>query len=200
MMDERTIGYYNSHAQAYFDETVSADMHETCDRFLKYVRPGGTIIDVGAGSGRDLRYFTEKGYRAEGIDASEELCALASEYAHVPVTCVRIQSWAPKEHYAGIWASASLLHLTRPEIEAFTHRLPDILEENGAAYISLKSGIRTGEDEKGRYFTNVTEAELRAMADEVPGLEIAELWNSGDAMERQGFYWVNVILRKVLCF
>ena len=196
MKEESTIRYYNSHAQAYFEETAAADMHETCDRFLQYVRPGGTIMDVGAGSGRDLKYFTEKGYRAEGIDASEELCARASAYAHVPVTCVRIQDWIPKKRYDGIWASASLLHLLLPEIEAFICRLPALLEENGTAYISLKSGIRTGEDEKGRYFTNVTENDLRAMTDRVPELAVTDLWTGDDVMHRQGFCWLNVILKR----
>ena len=196
MTNEKTIEYYNSHAQSYFDETVSADMHETCDCFLKYVRPGGTIMDVGAGSGRDLKYFTEKGYHAEGIDASKELCALASEYAHAPAACVRIQDWIPEKRYDGIWASACLVHLAWPEIEAFIRRLPDLLEENGAAYISLKSGIKTGEDEKGRYFTDASEADLRSVIDEVPELETVQMWKSGDVMRRSGFHWVNVILKR----
>ena len=193
-MEESTLRYYNSHAREYFDETVSADMRKTCDRFLKYVRLGGTIMDVGAGSGRDLKYFIERGYDAEGIDASEELCIWASEYAGVSVDCVRIQDWRPGRRYAGIWASASLLHLEMPEIEAFIRRLPALLEEGGAAYISLKSGIKTGMDEKGRYFTNVIERELQAILDSVPELKIADKWDSDDTMRRRGFHWMNVIL------
>ena len=198
MSEERTIQYYDENAEQYFRETVAADMAVTCDRFLKYVRPGGTIVDIGAGSGRDLKYFKEKGYAAEGIDASEALCVRASEYAFVPVTCIRIQDWYPKKKYAGIWACASLLHLKMDEIETFICRLPDLLEEGGTAYISLKSGIETGTDEKGRYFTNVTEDDLRKITGETDGLEIAEFWNSCDQMRRQDFIWMNVILKRHL--
>ena len=60
MSEERTIQYYNENAEQYSHETVAADMAVTCDRFLKYVRPGGTIVDIGAGSGRDSIYFSEK--------------------------------------------------------------------------------------------------------------------------------------------
>ena len=37
------------------------------------------------------------------------------------------------------------------EIETFICRLPDLLEEGGAAYLFVKSGIETGTDEKGIY-------------------------------------------------
>ena len=197
MSEERTIHYYNENAEQYFQETVSADMAVTCDRFLKYVRPGGTIVDIGTGSGRDLKYFTEKGYAAEGIDASEELCKLASDHTGVPVICTRIQDWKPGRQYAGIWACASLLHLKMDEIEDFICRLPDLLEEGGIAYISLKSGIKTGTDEKGRYFTNVTERDLREITEKTDGLEIAAFWNSCDQMRRQDFIWMNVILKRI---
>lgn len=57
----KTIDYYNSNAAQYFNNTVDVDMTECCDRFLKYVTPGGRIIDIGAGSGRDIKYFIGTG-------------------------------------------------------------------------------------------------------------------------------------------
>ena len=47
----KTIEYYNINAAQYFSNTVDVDMSECCDRFLKYVAPGGRIIDIGARSG-----------------------------------------------------------------------------------------------------------------------------------------------------
>ena len=197
MKMEQTTEWYNRNAGQYFNDTVSVDITENCERFLKHVQSGGTIVDIGAGSGRDLKYFVEKGYAAEGIDASEALCVRASEYALVPVTCIRIQDWYPKKKYAGIWACVSLLHLKMDEIETFICRLPDLLEEGGAAYLSVKSGIETGTDEKGRYFTNVTEDDLRKITGKTDGLEIIEFWNSCDQMRRQDFIWMNVILKRI---
>lgn len=86
-----TIDFYNSHAKTYFDSTVDADMSKCYERFLKYLMPGDNIIDVGAGSGRDIRYFLDCGYKVEGIDASSELCKLASEYTGVAVQCRTIK-------------------------------------------------------------------------------------------------------------
>lgn len=82
-----TIAYYDRFADEYFKTTVSTK--EICNRFLKYVTPGGRIVNVGAGSGRDIVYFNNAGYRAEGIDGSEALCKIAEEYSHSRVQCVQ---------------------------------------------------------------------------------------------------------------
>lgn len=194
MRVQDTIDYYNEHAQEYYERTVHADVTSNCWRFAKYVRPEGHIVDVGCGSGRDLRYFQQQGFRVEGIDASEELCRLAREYTGANVTSVRIQDWVPEQRYDGIWANASLLHLTIEEIGAFIVRLPDILAENGVAYMSFKSGIHTGVDAEGRYATDMPRATIFDLIYAVPELEILEYWVTGDSLGRGGFDWLNVIV------
>lgn len=94
-------------------------MSECCDRFFKYVVPGGRIIAIGAGSGRDIKYFKDRGYIVEGIDASKEMCRLAADYSGAEVSCMRIQEWHPEKKYDGIWANASLPYLLFNEIEKF---------------------------------------------------------------------------------
>ena len=53
MIDISTIDYYNKNALDYFNKTCKIDMSANCERFCRYVKPGGCIIDIGAGSGRD---------------------------------------------------------------------------------------------------------------------------------------------------
>ncbi len=119
----KTIDYYNKNAYQYFDNSVNIDMTVCCDRFLKYIVHGGRIIDIGAGSGRDIKYLMDKGYIVEGIDASDEMCRLAADYSGAKVLCKRIQDWYPQEKHDGIWANASLLHLSLDEIEEFVCRV-----------------------------------------------------------------------------
>lgn len=73
MADSLTTAYYNQAAEEYFKKTVTVDISSACDRFLQYVKPGGKIIDIGAGSDRDIKYFLDAGFIAEGIDISIEL-------------------------------------------------------------------------------------------------------------------------------
>ncbi len=42
-------------------------------------------MDCGCGSGRDTKYFLEKGYEVTAIDGSEELCKKASVYTGIEV-------------------------------------------------------------------------------------------------------------------
>lgn len=65
-----TIGYYGRNAEQYFNSTVNVNMSEYCDRFIEYIVPGGRIINIGAGSGRDIKYFKDRDFVVEGIDAS----------------------------------------------------------------------------------------------------------------------------------
>ncbi len=190
-----TIRYYNRNADKYFNNTVNVDMSECCDRFLKYVVPGGKIIDIGAGSGRDIKYFKDRGYTVDGIDASEEMCRLASSYAGVDVRCVRIQDWYPKRKYDGIWANASMLHLQLTEFEEFACRVSDYLNPNGVFYISMKKGIQTGQDSNGRFFTDFSEEKVQQIVAKSTAFVLVESWETRDGLRREGFRWLNLIFK-----
>lgn len=196
MVDNDTIDYYDQNAEQYFKKTKDADMTENCDRFIRHVIPGGKIVDIGAGSGRDILYFKSKGFRVEGMDASIELCRLASAYTSINVKCLRIQDWNPTEVYDGIWANASLLHLTLKEIKEFFFRAESYLTDYGVMYVSFKSGISTGKDIEGRYFTNVTREKVQKIVAESAAFDIVESWETEDRLKRRGFEWINIILQK----
>ena len=192
----KTIDYYNSNAFWYFSNTVNVDMSECSDRFLKYVVPGGIIIDIGAGSGRDIKYFKDKGYVVEGIDASKKMCRLATAYSGIEVICGRIQDWYRQERYDGIWANASLLHLVLDEIEEFVCRASGYLKPNGVFYISMKKGIQTGYDNNGRFSTDFSEEKVQQIVSKSSAFIVTESWETGDALSREEFRWTNLILKK----
>lgn len=194
--DESTINYYDHQAEVYFNNTVKADVTEICDKFIRYVSPRGRIVDLGAGSGRDLLYFKNRGFRVDGIDASRKLCRLASEYSGVDVICQKIQDWHPKEKYDGIWANASLLHLAEKEIKEFLMNVGMYLNDQGVVYVSFKEGILTGKDSEGRFFTAFTRKQLRDLIGSYPGLIIMEDWVTEDSLKRTDFRWLNMILIK----
>lgn len=191
-----TINYYNSNAKSYFSSTVNVDMSTCYERFVKYLKPGGCIIDVGAGSGRDIMYFLKCGFEVEGIDASVELCKLASDYTGVKVECNTIQEWKPEKRYNGIWANASLLHLDIEEIQKFMDRISDMLQDKGVLYFSLKSGIVTGTDSDGRFFTDVSEENIQHFIEKNTDVSIVNMWQTEDKLNREGICWINVILQK----
>ena len=191
-MMNKTIDYYNKNAEQYFMNTADVDFIDAYERFVKYLPEHGRIIDIGCGSGRDAAAFVEMGYDAVGLDASVELAEIAKKEKGIDVLVEDMTCWAAEEPYDGIWCCASLLHLDDKGLEDFFQNLKRNLKAGGAIYISVKAGIETGFDNKGRFMKNFTEGELRDYL-ALAGIEIVQTWNTGDQLNREGFFWINVI-------
>ncbi len=190
-----TIEYYNNWANRFFESTVSVDFSKIQEQFLKYVKPGGRILDLGCGSGRDSHAFLEQGYEVVAVDGSRELAKIAGAYIAQKVIVADFREFEPEETFDGIWACASLLHLPKEEIAAVMRRMAAHLAESGCFYASFKYGEFQGE-RNGRYFTNMTEESFQELLEEVPGLAQEETFVTGDVREgRGGERWLNVIMK-----
>ena len=117
--------YYNTHASEYFTFSASPLPTTFYAYFLSLLPTNAAILDIGCGSGRDLKYFSKNRYEAEGLDASEPLCQLAREHSGCPVHFGNMLTWQPNRQYDGLWACASILHLPSEDIPAFFRRVPD---------------------------------------------------------------------------
>lgn len=197
--EQSTLDYYNSCAEQFVSGTVAVEFQETQERFLKYLDRGGRILDLGCGSGRDTKYFLDRGYQVEATDGSRELCRMAAEYTGIPVACRLFQELDEIRKYHGIWACSSILHLNREELADVMRKIRVALRSGGVLYTSFKYGEFEGM-RGGRYFTDLTEKGLAALLKMVPGYEMEELWVTSDARPgRDTELWLNVILRKVGC-
>lgn len=192
-----TIGYYNENAEAFCEATRGADMGAALMRFIKYLDSGALILDAGCGSGRDSKYFLEKGYRVEAFDGSERLCRLAASYIGQEVWCMTFKELDHIERYDGIWACASLLHVCREEMPEIMERLTNALKENGVLYASFKYGY--GERVKaGRFFNDYDEGAIEHLLEQIDWLELQECFVTRDVRSgREEEKWLNVIGRKV---
>jgi len=190
-----TIEYYDKYAKEYFEKSVAVDMSDLCDKFLKYVPKGSTILDIGCGSGRDLKYFREHGYMAEGLEPSVELKRLAEEYSGCKVHLSTIQDFNPTAKYDALWVCASVLHLNHDEQISFFAGIDKFLNSRGVVCISMKSGIKTGKDELGRYFENFNEERLRSILKSNNRIKVINQWMSHDIMNRNDTIWINILMK-----
>ena len=190
-----TIKYYDENASYYFDSTSQVDLDPLYKEFLKYVPAGGRIMDLGCGSGRDVKWFRDHGYDAYGLDASERLVKIAYEKLGIPVEAGFIENWIADEAFDGIWCCASLVHLDDNRIDQFLSNLRHNLKKGGALFISVKENIDSGVVEDGRYFRDFNEGTLNALISHYKGFRIEKIWYTEDKMHRESFKWLNAIIR-----
>ncbi len=94
------------------------DVVEMREKFLSFILPKSTILDVGCGTGRDAKYFVQEGHDVVGIDICETFIldlqnTTRGQYFIGDI--VDISSPVYQEKYDAIWSNASLVHLSRDE-------------------------------------------------------------------------------------
>ena len=195
-MKNSTLEYYDQNAEQFFKTTADVDFTDNQDRFLQYLQLGSRILDLGCGSGRDARYFLEKGYQVDATDGSAEICRLASEYTGILVRQMLFNELDAEEEYDGIWACASILHLSEDELRDVMHRIGTALKEGGIFYTSFKYGDFAGE-RNGRYFRDFTEESFREFLTDFHEFRMTDQWITSDVRPNRGEErWLNVLLRR----
>ncbi len=191
----KNIDYYNKNADAFFEGSVNADMSYERGRFISLLPAGGKVLDAGCGSGRDSKAFLEQGFEVTAFDASEEMCKRASEYIGQEVENMLFQDVTYNDEFDGIWASASLLHVSVEELPDIIKKMNEALKSGGVMYASFKYG--DGIKMRGeRRFSDFNEKSI------VPLFENAGFtikYNEVGADNRPGReneMWVNVIGKK----
>ena len=194
----QTISYYDKNATEFCRNTIDADMSFCRDKFLNYLKSGAAILDAGCGSGRDSLAFKQLGYQVTAMDASPEICKEAEKVLGQKVLCKTFEELDDENAYDGIWACASLLHVSKERMGEVLYRLKRALKDGGVLYASFKYG----EDEKvvnGRLFSYYDEQSLRPLI-EGNGFEVLEVFVTQDVREdRQEEKWVNVVGVKWNC-
>lgn len=196
MDNHLTLDYYNRYAERFTADTGTVNFMETQNKFLNKLPEHPSILDFGCGSGRDTKYFLEHGCRVTAIDGSEELCRIAGELTGIRVKHMYFQDLADLEFYDGIWACASILHVSSIEMASVLEKMWAALKPDGIIYVSYKYGTFEGE-RNGRYFTDMTEERFEKLLDTVEGLTLEEQFITSDVRPGRGEKkWLNLILRK----
>ena len=196
-MNQETLQYYENNAESFISGTVNADMSDARQRFLKLLPENALILDFGCGSGRDTKAFLEHGYRVDAVDGSAELCRQASDYTGICVRQMLFQELDISNYYDGVWACASILHLSKIEISDVLKRISNALKPGGILYTSFKYGTFEGM-RNNRYFTDFTETTLSKLWIGIDSLQIIDIWTTQDVRPgREEKRWINLLARRI---
>jgi SAM-dependent methyltransferase len=202
VVDDLTHRYYSTHAREVAEryDTAEAPMARVLRRAFT---EGMRVLDVGAGSGRDVDLLLRMGCEAYGVEPSEELRAVAIE--HHPALTGRLQQGAlPRlgqpfgAGFDGVLCSAVLMHLQRADILEAAIAVRSILTENGRLLLSVpveRPDLGTdSRDKDGRLFTPLPPDYLQLLFERV-GFRLLDRWQSQDSLGRPGYSWCYLLLQ-----
>ena len=188
-----TLKFYNENAEKYCEQTINGDMTEAYNSFMVFLPDKAYILDFGCGSGRDSKFFIEKGYTVRAIDGSKELCKLASKYIGQKVDELNDESM-----YDGIWACSSILHVEREQLPDILRKMIRAIKEDGVIYASFKIGDKEIVQD-GKYYNYITKEVFEDMLMRIdPSSKIVEYYETGTCKDvnRPTAAWGNYLIKK----
>ena len=152
-MDLETKKYYDQNFLEYANTTVDIDMSKLHSKFMNFLPKEADIIDLGCGSGRDLKVFKNFGFNAVGVDKTKNLVNFAKKHSQTEVICADIKKIPfHNETFDGVWACGSLVHLELKDFKLAITEIIRICKQESVIYLAVKKGEGSYRDNKGRLF------------------------------------------------
>ena len=161
--DATTIDIYNSKANDYTNLSKDADQDIRLENFAKTLPAKARVLDYGCGPGTSAAYFADQGMVTHAFDASKEMVKLTSRHPLVKVWQAGFHEFNEVDTYDGVWASFSLLHAPRSDIEGLLIAIHKSLKVGGKFCLSVKLGKGEARDTLGRLYTYYEHKELERL-------------------------------------
>ena len=189
MPDPDTLKFYADNAATYVQHAEGSTPQLA--GFMARLPPGGAVLELGTGNGRDAAALLAGGFAVTPSDASAELAAEAESRLGIPVRILAFHELEDVAAYDGIWACACLLHAPRAELTDDLARIFRALRSGGRFIASFKAGASEGRDRFGRYYNYLSAAELRAhMTAAAHWAELTISENDGTGYDSQPTRWL----------
>jgi len=200
-VDPRTLAYYQNHAADLTERYEAVDSPVARYFPLAFVA-GGRVLDVGAGSGRDLAALLAAGFDGHGVEPTDEFRQAAVQ-CH-PELAGRLVAGALPElgepfggGFDGVLCSAVLMHLAEADLFDAALALRRVLKPHGRLLLSVPSARDdVGADERdalGRLFKGYAAEELQLLFERL-GFQRIGRWDNEDAQQRAGIRWTTLLL------
>lgn len=140
---DRTLAYYNQHAEDFFAGTRDHDVSQNMGALLQFIEgaPPFTLLDFGCGPGRDLRVFREQGHIAVGLEGAPRFADMARSHSGCEVWQQDFLALdLPASHFDGVFANASLFHVPGQALPRVLSELHATLKPKGVLFSSNPRG------------------------------------------------------------
>ncbi len=202
----KTLSYYENNAKDLSQRYESANVDNIHALLLKTFSPKSYLLEIGCGSGRDAGFMHRNAYDVLAIDGSREMIAEAKRChpeLEGSLEVMKIPEYLQfkSSSFDGVYSIATLMHLDKSAIDRTIEKVAMILK-TGSKFLFSVSVQRDdvddqGKDEKGRYFTTMTEFEWVECCEKY-GLQLEHSEITGDGLDRDGIVWLTCVVEKII--
>lgn len=161
MTDDKTLRFYAKNAATYALHRMRPS-GEQLDAFLAALPPAARILELGCGNGMDAAHMLELGFDVDATDGTPELVDEARKRLGDRARVLRFEDLDAVSAYDGVWACASLLHVSAATLPDILGRIRLALRPGGVFVASFKSGSGEGRDSMDRYYNYPSADDLMA--------------------------------------
>ncbi|MDR7272648.1 2-polyprenyl-3-methyl-5-hydroxy-6-metoxy-1,4-benzoquinol methylase [Pelomonas saccharophila] len=141
----KTVQSYEGYAREY-DSLVAEKrpphIEDALRRLVRCLPPGGTVLEIGSGPGRDADFVESLGASVRRTDAARAFLDLMAERGQ-RAELLNVVTDALGGPYDGVLAMGVLIHVEREQIDAVLHKIHAALKRGGAFLVAMRKG--TGE-------------------------------------------------------
>lgn len=197
--DDATLRFYAEQAPTYA-ATARDGPSRFLEGFLRQLRPGARILELGCGDGRDSQAMLALGFQVDPTDGVAAMAAQAEARLGRPVRVMRFDQLDDRDVYDGVWANASLLHAPGAALPDILGRIFRALRPGGIHVATYKAGEAEDRDSLGRYFNYPSAEALEAVYRRAAAWEILSIQDyvGGDYQGGQR-PWIAVTARRPDC-
>jgi 2-polyprenyl-3-methyl-5-hydroxy-6-metoxy-1,4-benzoquinol methylase len=189
---QRTVQSYEGFARQY-DTLVDAKrpphIADALRRLVQCLPRGGSVLEIGSGSGRDADFVESLGAAVRRTDATQAFLDLMAERGKA-ADLLNVMTDELGGPYDAVLAMAVLIHVDREQIDAVLHKIHTALKPGGAFLVAMRKGEgETGGNYHTVYWTRDGFAARLAAA----GLAVA--WQAESLGPDDG-EWVTFLARR----
>ncbi len=189
---ETAVAFYDAHAATLADGYESVAFEDAYP-FLVTVFEAApmTVIDIGAGTGRDAAWIAEKGHTVFAVEPSESMRTIAQNL-HGDGNIFWIDDRLPRfrdpslvsQEFDVVLANAVWMHIPPAQRDEAMRQLHTATKPGGSAFVSLRLGPQ--DSERGMFEISSSEFVARA---ENAGFTVVPMGDFADLLERPDVSW-----------
>lgn len=151
-----SVEAYSNNAAGY-EESYRHHRLELPQQFSATLPKNSRVLDLGCGPGRDLDIFAADGHTAIGLDLNSDFVEMATRRHNVLHADMRqLSTLFTNATFDGVWAQASLVHLSSDEVSRVIADCYQLLRPHGIFYTCVPTIGESGwksEPDGTRWYT-----------------------------------------------